>query len=246
MTEGIIVAKTDGLLEITLDCPERGNGMEDAQILQLGDLLEAEHDKVRLIVLRANGPDFCTGRAKTGRIPLAGPEAMHLRNAHDAVFRVYGGVRKSKAPVISVVRGQSVGFGFALACVTDITIAAESATFAINEFSHNIMPTIVMSSLVDRVPLKALMHLVWSGKVIDSRHAMTIGAVSDIAPDDQLDASANALIERLMKAPPSAMAAVKHYAHGATAIDIEKAVLFARNLHAVVNTAPDMRPVFKA
>ena len=52
MTEGIIVAKTDGLLEITLDCPERGNGMEDAQILQLGDLLEAEHDKVRLIVLQ--------------------------------------------------------------------------------------------------------------------------------------------------------------------------------------------------
>jgi enoyl-CoA hydratase/carnithine racemase len=128
---------------------------------------------------------------------------MHLRNAHDAVFRVYGAVRKSRAPVISVVRGQSVGFGFALACVTDITIAAQSATFAINEFSHNIMPTIVMSSLVDRIPLKALMHLVWSGKVIDSRHAMTIGAVSDIAPDDELDAVANALIERLMKAPSS-------------------------------------------
>jgi len=242
MTDGLIVKKTDGLLEITLDCPQRGNGMEDGQIVALGDIFEAEHDKARLIVVRANGPDFCTGRAMSGRIPMRGPEAIALRENHDIVFRLYGAVRHSKAPVISLVQGRAHGFGCALACVSDITIAAQSARFAITEFNHNIMPTMVMSSLVDRIALKPLMYLVWTSKEIDARHAMTIGAVSDVVPDAELASAGDALIARLMKAPAPAVQAVKDYAHGANAIDIGKAVAFARNLHAVVNTAPEMRP----
>ena len=241
MADGIIIKKSDDLLEITLDCPDRGNGMGDDQIVHLGDVLEAEHDKVRLILLRANGADFCTGRSPVGRLPIAGPEALALRDAHDIVFRCYGAVRKSKAPVISVVKGRAFGFGCALACVADITLAAESAQFAITEFSHNIMPTMVMSSLVDRIGLKPLMYLVWTSKVIDARHAQMIGAVSDVFADDKLDEGAQALINRLMKAPRPAVFAVKDYAHGANPSDTEKAVAFGRNLHAVINTAPEMR-----
>ncbi|HEY8581167.1 MAG TPA: enoyl-CoA hydratase/isomerase family protein [Beijerinckiaceae bacterium] len=241
MTEGILVKKSDDLLEITLDSPDRGNGMSDDQVIHLGDVLEAEHDKVRLIVLRANGPDFCTGRAQVGRRPIAGPEALYLRDAHDIVFRCYGAVRKSKAPVVSVVRGRAFGFGFALACVADVTLAAESAQFAITEFSHNIMPTMVMSALADRVDMKPLMHLVWTSKVIDARHAQMIGAVSDVFPDAQLDEGAQAFIDRLMKAPRPAALAVKDYGHGANPADMEKAVALGRNLHAVINTAAEMR-----
>jgi enoyl-CoA hydratase/carnithine racemase len=88
MTDGVIVNKTDELLEITLNCPDRGNGMTDEQIVFLGDLLEREHDKVRLITLRANGADFCMGRAHLGPRPTGLPEALQLRRMHDIVFRV--------------------------------------------------------------------------------------------------------------------------------------------------------------
>lgn len=242
MADGVIVNKTDDLLEITLDSPDRGNDMTDDQIVFLGDTLEREHDKVRLIVLRANGADFCTGRAHLGPRPTTQPEALQLRQMHDIVFRVYGAVRHSKAPVISVVKGRAFGFGCALASVCDITIADENARFAINEFNNNIMPTMVMSSLVDRIPLKALMYLVWTAKEIDARHAMSIGAVSEVVAAGEADATANALVARLMKAPRPAVFAVKEYAHGASAIDIGKAVAFARSLHAMVNTSSEMRP----
>ena len=241
MTDGVIVNKTDDLLEITLDCPDRGNGMTDDQIVFLGDTIEREHDKVRLIVLRANGDDFCTGRAHVGPRPTTQPEALQLRQMHDILFRVYGTVRHSKAPVISVVKGRAFGFGCALASVCDITIADENARFAITEFSNNIMPTMVMSSLVDRIPLKALMYLVWTAKEIDARHALSIGAVSEVVAAGEADATANALVARLMKAPRPAVFAVKEYAHGASAIDIGKAVAFARSLHAMVNTSSEMR-----
>lgn len=242
MVDGVIVNKTGDLLEITLNCPDRGNGMTDDQIVFFGDVLQREHDKVRLIVLRANGADFCMGRAHLGPRPTAQPEALQLRRMHDIVFRAYGAVRQSKAPVLSVVKGRAYGFGCALASVCDITIADENARFAINEFSNNILPTMVMSSLVDRIPLKSIMYLVWTAKEIDARHAMTIGAISDVAPAGEADTVANALVERLMKAPLPALLAVKEFAHGANAIDIGKAVAFARSLHAVVNTSSEMRP----
>ena len=39
MVDGVIVNKSDDLLEITLDSPDRGNGMTDDQIVFLGDTL---------------------------------------------------------------------------------------------------------------------------------------------------------------------------------------------------------------
>ena len=187
MTDGVIVRKTDDIIEITLNSPERGNGMTDDQIVFLGDVLEREHANARLIVLRANGADFCMGRAHLGPRPTGLPEALQLRRMHDIVFRTYGAVRHSKAPVVSVVKGRAYGFGCALASVCDITIAEESARFAINEMNNNIMPTMVMSSLIDRVPLKALMYMVWTAKEIDARHAMSIGAVSEVVPAGEAD-----------------------------------------------------------
>ena len=60
-------------------------------------------------------------------------------------------VRASPVPVIAVVRGLAAGYGCAIAGVADITMAAESAKFQIPEMSHRIMPTMVMSALMDRV-----------------------------------------------------------------------------------------------
>lgn len=240
MAEGIIVKKSDDLLEITLNNPERGNGLSDEQIVFLGDTFINEHDKVRLIVLRANGDDFCIGRAGMGTRPQTRPEALALRKMSDIVFRCYGAVRASKAPVLTMVQGRALGFGCALACVSDMTIAAENATFAIPEFSHNIMPTMVMSSLVDRVPLKSLMYLVWTSKVISAHEAQRIGAVSDVVPRADLEKTTQALIERLMKAPRPAVLAVKEYAHGAMTIDTAKAIDFARNIHSLINSSSEM------
>jgi enoyl-CoA hydratase len=241
MAEGIIVKKSDDLLEITLNNPERGNGLSDEQIVFLGDTIEKEHENVRLIVLRANGEDFCTGRAGMGTRPATRPEALALRKMSDIVFRCYGAVRKSKAPVMTVVQGKAFGFGCALACVSDMTIAAEDASFSIPEFSHNIMPTMVMSSLVDRVLFKPLMYLVWTSKVISAHEAMRIGAVSDVVPKADLEKTTSALITRLMNAPRPAVLAVKEYAHGSMTIDTAKAVDFARNIHSLINSSSEMQ-----
>ena len=87
-----------------------------------------------------------------------------------------------RAPVIGVVRGGALGFGCAIAAVCDITLAADTAQFQVPEMLHNIMPTMVMSALVDRVPRKAMSYFVYSTAMISAARAREAGLVSEVVP----------------------------------------------------------------
>jgi enoyl-CoA hydratase len=242
MTDAIRAGRKDGVYAITLNRPEAGNAVSDSMIVHLGDLLEAIDSTVRVITIEGAGSDFCVGREPPSPgAPHKQMEALELRRAHDIVYRVYGLVRHSRVPVVAMVRGRALGFGFALAAVADITIAADSATFQIPEFAHNIMPTMVMSALIDRVPLKALMHRVYTAKAFGAEEALKIGAISAVEPASQLNNALESLLEQLLAAPTPALLAVKEFARNAQAIDINKAVEYARALHAVINTSSEMR-----
>jgi enoyl-CoA hydratase len=242
MTDAIRAERKGAVYAITLNRPATGNAVSDSMIVHLGDLLEAVDSTARVITIQGAGSDFCVGREPpppgAARKPM---EALELRRAHDIVFRVYGLVRQARVPVVAVVRGRALGFGFALAAVADITIAGDGASFQIPEFAHNIMPTMVMSALIDRVPLKALMHRVYSAETFGAEEALRIGAISDVRPASQLDGALETLLERLLAAPTPALLAVKEFARNAQAIDINKAVEYARALHAVINTSSEMR-----
>jgi enoyl-CoA hydratase/carnithine racemase len=112
--------------------------------------------------------------------------------------------------------------------------------------AHNIMPTMVMSALVDRVPRKALTYLVWSTAAIDAARAREAGIVSDIHPVAALDAAVEGLCAQIMRAPRPARTGCKDYARAALDMDVAGAVEFARSIHAVINSSSEMRPAPKA
>jgi enoyl-CoA hydratase/carnithine racemase len=144
--------------------------------------------------------------------------------------------------VIGVVRGRAFGFGCAIAAVCDITLAADSARFQVPEMAHNIMPTMVMSALVDRVPRKAMTYLVWSTAVVSPPRAREAGIVSEIFPAAELDAAVDALCEQIMKAPRPARVGCKDYARAALDMDVTGAIEYARSIHAVINSSSEMLP----
>ena len=111
------------------------------------------------MVLRGAGKDFCVGRAGMGARPAVEPTAYARRNFSDVVFDAYGAMRNCPIPIIAVVQGGAHGFGCAIAAACDITLASDKATFSVPEMAHQIMPTMVMSSFVDRVPRKAVAYL---------------------------------------------------------------------------------------
>ncbi len=156
MSNEILTARDGEVTHITLNRPDDGNGVTNEMAVELTHILAEAGETSHFVTLRGAGADFCTGRAGMGRRPEGRPEALDLRHQNEVIFNCYGAFRGSPAPIVGVVQGRALGFGCALAALCDITIAAHSATFQLPEMGHNIMPTMAMSSLVDRVPRKAL------------------------------------------------------------------------------------------
>jgi enoyl-CoA hydratase len=242
MSDDILVKQDGPILRITLNRPDHGNAATDPMALKLTETLLKAEETSRLVVLSANGKDFCVGRASMGQRPATPPEAILRRRQSEVIFNTYAAFRSAGVPTIAVVRGLAAGFGCAIAGVADITIAAESATFQIPEMAHNIMPTMVMSALVDRVPRKAMTYLVWSTAVITPQRAREAGIVSEVIPEAELDAAVEALCKQIMAAPRPARVGCKDYARAALDMDVAGAVEFARSIHAVINSSSEMLP----
>ncbi len=243
MANEIVTARKGPVLEITLNRPEIGNAASDGMAVELTKLLLGAGESSEIVVLRGAGDDFCVGRETMGkRQPGQQPDALELRRRNDVVFNCYGAFRRCEIPVIGVVRGRAFGFGCAIAAVCDITLAADSAKFQVPEMAHNIMPTMVMSALVDRVPRKAMTYLVWSTAVVTPARAREAGIVSEIFPGAELDAAVNALCEQIMKAPRPARVGCKDYARAALDMDVTGAIEYARSIHAVINSSSEMLP----
>lgn len=243
MANEIVTARKGPVLEITLNRPEIGNAASDAMAVELTRLLLGAGESSEIVVLRGAGDDFCVGRETMGkRPPGQQPDALELRRRNDVVFNCYGAFRRCEIPVIGVVRGRAFGFGCAIAAVCDITLAADSAKFQVPEMAHNIMPTMVMSALVDRVPRKAMTYLVWSTAVVSPARAREAGIVSEIFPAVELDSAVDALCEQIMKAPRPARVGCKDYARAALDMDVTGAIEYARSIHAVINSSSEMLP----
>jgi enoyl-CoA hydratase len=243
MSDHILTARKGPVLEITLNRPEIGNAASDAMAVELAKLLLSAGESAEIVVLRGAGDDFCVGRETMGkRPPGAQPDALELRRRNDVVFNCYGAFRKCEIPVIGVVKGRAFGFGCAIAAVCDITLAGDTAKFQVPEMAHNIMPTMVMSALVDRVPRKALTYLVWSTAIVTPARAREAGIVSEVFPAAELDKAVEALCEQIMRAPRPARVGCKDYARTALDMDTSGAIDYARSIHAVINSSSEMLP----
>ena len=222
--------------------PQDGNAASDDMAEALTKLLLGAPESAEIIVLTGAGNDFCVGRSPAGRRPESNSaDALERRFGSDVVFDCYNAFRRVPVPVIGVVKGRALGFGCALASVCDITLAADSAQFQVPEMLHNIMPTMVMSAMVDRLPRKAITYLVYSTALISAARAREMGLVSEVVPLAELDAAVDALCATMLKAPPAARRGVKEYTRTALHMDMQGAIDFARNLHAAINSSAAMR-----
>lgn len=237
----ILYERIGDAVQIVINRPEVGGLMSDQMAVEMAGMISGAAKDAKYVVLRSAGPDFCLGRDRAGR-PFAPPrDALEFRAASDVVFQFYNAFRRTPIPVVGVVQGRALGFGCAMAALCDITVAANSARFALPEMGHDIMPTMAMSALTDRIGLKSLLYITYTTEEIDAETARAWGLVSKVAPLDRLDDTVVKVLAALDKAKPAALRAVKEFGFAAQNMDQETVNGYARNLHATVNTSAGMR-----
>jgi enoyl-CoA hydratase len=194
-----------------------------------------------MVLLRSNGPDFCTGRVRDASAGPPSPEAYSRRPEYDPIFGCYRSIKDAQVPVVAVIEGRCMGFGTAVTSVCDVSFASSTATFNIPEVGHNVMPTMVMSAIYDRMPRNAILWMAYSQDFIDAERAMTYGLISQVVDADKLDAEVDRFCERLTSSPHPAILGLKEYLRSAPRMDDQGALDYARSIHSMVNTAAAMK-----
>ena len=212
----LITSSRDGaVVTVTIDRPAEGNVLTLDMLRALtARIKEAGASDAKVIALRSTGPDFCKGRDPKGG-PTS-PTALVMRDqVLQPILDVYDALSSAPQPVVCAVQGAAFGFGCAMATASDITIAAEHATFKLPEMSHNLPPTLAISALMNKVPRKAIAWMVYTMAEIDAQTAQSLGVVSAVVPKAQLDKTVADTIAAMTARSTPALVAVKDYLRSA-------------------------------
>ncbi|MFG2335073.1 enoyl-CoA hydratase/isomerase family protein [Streptomyces yangpuensis] len=138
--ERIRLEVADGVAVLTLCRPDKLNGWSWESSRQLGLLADRIRfdPSVRAVLLRAEGRAFCAGIDVTapGGAITGGTTAERTRNYYEGIRWIherFAVLARLPQPVVAAVQGYCLGFGFELALMADVRVAARDAVFALPE-----------------------------------------------------------------------------------------------------------------
>ncbi|GAA1273977.1 enoyl-CoA hydratase/isomerase family protein [Pseudonocardia aurantiaca] len=200
---------------ITLNRPDHANTLTYAAMRAFIDALEEAHASAApVLLLTGAGPDLTLGRDKGERVAGVS-RADNLRlilRANDLL---------SSFPGISVtaVRGRALGFGTGLALHSDLAIAADTAVLGFDELAAGLPPLVVLTYLYRHVPPKVADDLVLTGRRLGAAEALSLGLISRVVAEADLDAVTRRTVDELAGRDPSALRLLKEFAREAKSPD---------------------------
>jgi enoyl-CoA hydratase/carnithine racemase len=226
-------AHDGAVVTITLDRASEGNLLPVDGVRELAAAFRAaDATDAKVIVLRGNGADFCRGRGGGGP---PSPTAMKMRaNVCEPILDAYEAMSSAHQPIVGVVQGAAYGFGCAIASVCDITIAHDTARFKLPEMQIDLPPTLAMSAVGPRVPLKVIAWMVYSMDELDAHAAQRVGIVSKVAQEAMVELEVDKLLKTMTARSPEALIAVKDFLRAAPHMEPRGMADYGANLLAAV------------
>lgn len=193
----------DGVLTLTLNCPEKLNAIDNDLARSLLQALQAGaiDETVRAIRLRGKGRAFCAGRDVS-----AAPTEDDLV----LVQAVAEAIVRNPKPVLAEVHGWTIGAGFEWMLDADIVIAAESTRFKLPEASLGVFVTGGLSAILPAtVGLARAKALTLLGEVFTAQQALDWGLVWKVVEDSHLDEVSRSTAVQLATLKPGVAAQFK-------------------------------------
>jgi methylglutaconyl-CoA hydratase len=205
--------RNDGVIGVlTLARPEKKNALDRdmAEALVQGLLQFKTDPHCRVILLDADGPDFCAGADLNalGAMIDQGPDA-HAADA-ESLLRVYIALRDLPQPVIAAVQGHALAAGAGLATACDIILARDDAKFGYPEVRIGFVPAMTLPLLRLAVGEKIAADLVLTGRTLTASEALHLGIVSRIVPTTVWEDGVRTTLERIATSPSGPMRITKH------------------------------------
>jgi enoyl-CoA hydratase len=249
--ETLIYEVTGAIARITLDRPERGNGITLEMPPELAACVERANldPNVHVIALAGNGSGFCGGydlvASAEGRMeglgesdaPQGSPiDPMVQARNHDPEgtwdpvvdyqmmsrnVRGFMSLFHSEKPVVCKIHGYCVAGGTDMALCSDLVVAEDAAKIGYPPARVWGVPTTAMWAF--RIGPARAKRLLLTGDSIDGTTAVDWGLATEAAPAAELDQRFEDLLERIARIPVNQLVMHKLLVNQA---------LYAQGLHA--------------
>jgi len=234
------------LARVTLNRPERLNGMTNQMVVETHDALGrvAADPRVRVLVLTGAGRGFCPG-ADLGHF-TSGDAASDraLAPEHLSVPRL---LHEMPAVTIAAVNGACAGAGLGWACGCDLRVAARSANFSTAFLRVAVAGDMALPWTLPRlVGAAKARELSFLCEKFSADEAARIGLVARVWDDAEFPAHVESLVERLVRASPTALRALKAHYLAAERLGLGEFLELESRAHLEIARGPDAAEAFRA
>ena len=215
--DDILIERSGQVATLVLNRPAAGNTLRPqtlAEICSGMDALSADAE-VRVIVLRAEGKNFCAGADFAFLDELTRMSATEIKTQ---VYTYFQGAAKRiyhcPKPTVALIQGAAVTVGCELALACDFRLVADDASFRESWIKLGLMPPLGGLFLLPRmIGIGRASQMVLRGDAVKAEEAQRIGLASEVVPLGELAQRGAVFAAELAALPPLAYAAVKEAMH---------------------------------
>ncbi|RKG90783.1 crotonase/enoyl-CoA hydratase family protein [Corallococcus sp. CA049B] len=210
------IEKADGIAELVLTGPGKGNAMGPDFWREMPEALRAldADDDVRVLLVRGEGQNFTYGLDLMGMMESLGPlltgesnlalERSRLLKLIGEMQQATEGMARCRKPVIAAVHGWCIGGGMDLIAACDFRYCSQEAKFSLREVKVGIVADLGALQRLPRIIGEGnTRELAYTGGDVDAARALRMGLVNEVfASPEALLTEARATARRIADNPP--------------------------------------------
>ena len=233
-----------GVGTVTLDRPEQLNGITNAMMRELHELLHeiAADDTVGVVVVTGAGRAFCPG-ADLAHYSSGGAD----EELRDEYFDIPVLLHEMPQVTIAAINGACAGAGLGWACACDLRYVARSARLNTAFLDVAVAGDMGLPWTLSRlIGAGAARELSMLPRKLSADEAAALGLVNAVFDDDALLGEVGARAERLAAAAPLARRGLKVHYVAAETMGFAEFVAMETERHREISSSADCREAFKA
>jgi enoyl-CoA hydratase/carnithine racemase len=208
VTDHVLIEKSDKLLILTLNRPDKKNALTRDMYRTLAtEIANADHDpNIRCVLIKGNGDMFTAGNdladfAAIGANPKPSPDDGNPLLATLA---------RALTPIVAAVNGRAVGIGVTMLLHCDMVIVADNALLSTPFVNLALVPEAASSLLMPlRIGHLRAFEMFVLGEPVNAEKAVGWGLANKSVPVADLHAAARTAAIAITARAPAAVVATK-------------------------------------
>jgi len=228
-----------GILQITLNRPDRLNALSTELLTELHDVLHiAKKDNaVKAVLITGEGKAFCAGADITRLAELDSEQGLIFAQTGQHIFRHLETMGK---PTLAAINGYAFGGGCELAMAANIRIATNHALFAQPEVKLGIIPGYGGTQRLARLVGKGrAMDLCLTGRSIQADEALRWGLITELTAPENLIPRAYEILDEVITLAPLALKSITEVINKGYDLPLEDALNLEATHFALLCTTQD-------